>query len=99
MPSIERTDSANIPTTERTRCYVACNSITDITALRWLTRLYILNLSNNTSLSNIQPLLDNPGLGWGFLGADVVGLGGTNVSCADVAALEAKGVTVTSDCP
>ena len=30
---------------------------------------------------------------------DLVTLNGTNASCADVALLEAKGVTVTSDCP
>jgi hypothetical protein len=40
-------------------------------------------------------LLDNAGLGAG----DRVGLQSTNVSCADVAALRAKGVTVYSDCP
>ena len=99
MPSIERTDSANIPTTERTRCYVACNSITDISALSGLTELggplRALTLSSNPDLSNIQPLLDNTGLG----AEDTVFLDKTNVSCADVAALEAKGVTVVSDCP
>jgi hypothetical protein len=40
-------------------------------------------------------LLDNTGLGAG----DTVYLQFTNVSCTDVAALEAKGVTVLSDCP
>ena len=45
-------------------------------------------------LRNIQPLLDNTGLGAG----DTVDLSVTSVSCTDVAALEGKGVTVTSDC-
>ena len=70
------------------------NSITDISALGGLT-LTILSLGGNSNLSNIQPLLDNTGLGAG----DQVSLANTSVSCADVAALEAKGVTVDSDCP
>ena len=82
------------------------NSISDINALSGLTGLGdvdgpyyrpgpALNLSNNPNLTNIQPLLANTGLGAG----DSVDLRSTNVSCADVAALEAKGVTVGSDCP
>ena len=74
---------------------LAANSITDISALSGLTSLTFLDLSNNTNLTDIQPLLDNTGLGAG----DVVNLGDTNVSCTDVAALEAEGVTVVSDCP
>ena len=70
------------------------NSITVISALSGLRRLRDVGLSNNSGLSNIQPLLDNIGLGAG----DEVLLTSTNVNCADVAALEAKGVTVTSDC-
>ena len=80
------------------------NSISDISALSGLTSLGDpgpksgpdpdLDLSNNPNLSNIQPLLDNTGLGAG----DEVFLTNTNVSCSHVAALEAKGVTVTSDC-
>ncbi len=48
----------------------------------------------NPDLTDIQPLLDNTGLGTG----DSVLLMNTNVSCTDVATLEAKGVRVTSDC-
>ncbi len=70
------------------------NGISDISALSGLTSLTNLVLSANVGLSNIQPLLDNPGLGTG----DTVNLGGTTVSCTDVAALQAKGVTVGSDC-
>ena len=70
------------------------NSITDISALSGLTSLTYLNLQGNTSLSNIQPLLDNTGLGAG----GEVYLRSTNVSCADVALLEAKGVTVQHSC-
>jgi Leucine-rich repeat (LRR) protein len=69
------------------------NTITDISALSGLTSLTYLYLGQN-SISDIQPLLDNSGLGAG----DSVNLRSTNVSCADVAALQAKGVTVTSDC-
>ena len=71
------------------------NSITDISALSGF--VGFLALSGNPNLSNIQPLLDNPGLGVGVM--DTVTLGGTSVSCTDVALLEAKGVTVFSDCP
>ncbi len=71
------------------------NSMTDISALSGLTSLWELDLSSNPNLTDIQPLLDNTGLGAG----DTVDLRSTNVSCADVAALQAKGVTVQSDCP
>ena len=75
------------------------NSITDISALSGLTKLggpsRALTLGNNPNLTDIQPLLDNTGLGAG----DTVVLESTSVSCTDVAALEAKGVRVTSDCP
>ena len=40
-------------------------------------------------------LLDNTGLGVD----DTVDLKSTNASCTDVAALETKGVSVSSDCP
>ncbi len=73
---------------------LANNSITDIGAVGGLTSLRNLDLQAN-SITDIQPLLDNTGLGAG----DEVWLRGTNVSCADVAALEAKGVAVDSACP
>ena len=85
--------------------YLNGSSITDISALSGLTRLgrdisepWVypgLDLDNNPSLTDIQPLLNNPGLGWG----DFVFLRSTSVSCRDVAALEAKRVRVMSDCP
>jgi hypothetical protein len=57
--------------------------------------LTFLYLDNNPNLTDIQPLLDNTGLGAG----DTVNLESTSVSCTDVAALQAKGVEVHSDCP
>jgi len=63
--------------------------------LSGLTSLTFLGLQHNAGLTELQPLLDNTGLGAG----DDVDLKSTNVSCADVAALEAKGVVVDSDCP
>jgi Leucine-rich repeat (LRR) protein len=70
------------------------NSITDISAVSGLTSLTVVALSVNSGLSDIQPLLDNPGLGAG----DIAYLMQTNVTCTDVALLEAKGVDVNSDC-
>ena len=75
--------------------YLDGNSITEISALSGLTGLVDLRLDGNANLTDIQPLLDNTGFG----GADIVDLRDTSVSCTDVAALEAKGVTVVSDCP
>jgi len=71
------------------------NSITDISALTGLTGLWVLRLNDNPDLTDIQPLLDNMGLGAEAL----VDLRSTNVSCPDVAALQANGVLVLSDCP
>lgn len=71
------------------------NSITDVGSLSGLTNLTFLGLSNNPDLSDIQALLDNTGLGVD----DAVDLKTTNASCTDVAALETKGVSVSSDCP
>jgi hypothetical protein len=80
------------------------NSIRDVSALSGLTGLgdvdgpYYrpgpdLNLSNNPDLTSIQALLSNEGLGVG----DNVNLSDVNpaLPCADVALLQAKGVTVT----
>ena len=71
------------------------NSITDISPLSGLRSLTRLRLESNLNLSDIRPLLDNTD----FRGGDFVGLDGTNVSCRDVARLQAKRVSVTSDCP
>ena len=77
------------------------NPISDISALRGLTSLTSLDLSKNLDLSNIQPLLDNTGLGkpvpMTFFSRHV-NLSHTNVSCTDVAALKRKGVTVAHSC-
>ena len=81
--------------TSLTNLGLSINSITDVSALSGLTGLYDLNLDDNPGLSNIQSLLDNTGLG----ADDRVFLRNTNVSCTDVALLEAKGVIVQSDCP
>ncbi|MDA0313127.1 MAG: leucine-rich repeat domain-containing protein [Gemmatimonadetes bacterium] len=70
------------------------NLITDVAALSGLTLLRTLYLDNNPSLTDLQPLLNNSGLG----GGDVIHLSGTAVSCTDVGSLLAKGVTVTSGC-
>ena len=66
------------------------NEFTDVSPLIGLTSLLSLDLSVNPDFRNIQPLLDNPGLGVG----DYVALWGTGVTCEDVALLRAKGVDV-----
>lgn len=71
------------------------NPISDISSLRGLTSLTELHVHDLPDLSNIEPLLNNTGLGAG----DDVELRGMMVSCEDVALLADKGVTVTSDCP
>ena len=72
------------------------NSISDISALSGLTSLTDLRLHSNRNLSNLQPVLDNTGLD----AFAHVGLANTNVSCMGVAALQAKGVRVSSSgCP
>ena len=81
--------------TSLTFLLLASNSISDIGALSGLTSLTILDLTNNPNLTNIQPLLDNTGLGAG----DQIFLLSTNVSCTDVVALQDKYVSVFSDCP
>ena len=71
------------------------NAITIVGSLGNLTALASLALDNNIDLISIQALLDNAGLAAG----DNVGLTNTAVACVHVAALEAKGVTVSSNCP
>jgi hypothetical protein len=68
--------------------------VDDLEPLALLTELEWLSLGNNPGLAEIAPLLANPGLAQG----DTVSLGSTSVSCADVAALEAKGPTVLHAC-
>ena len=70
------------------------NAITILGSLGGLTALASLTLDDNNDLINIQALLDNTGLAAG----DNVGLTNTAVECIGVAALQAKGVTVSSDC-
>lgn len=70
------------------------NPISDITALRELTKLTELHIHDLPELSNIQPLLENVGLGKG----DRVILMRSGVSCRAAGALQAKGVSVTSGC-
>jgi len=53
-----------------------------------------LYLNNNPDFSDVQPLLDDTVLRPG----DDVHVMNTNVGCRDVGALQAKGVTVESDC-
>ena len=80
--------------TSLTYLSISSTSITDISALSGLTSLAYLDLGDNYALSDIGPLLANPGIGAG----DEVDLGGTDVSCLDVARLQFKGVEVSSDC-
>jgi hypothetical protein len=81
--------------TSVTTLSLRANSIGELSALSGLASLVSLDLSENFTLSDIQPLLDNAGLGAG----DFVDLMGTAVECPDINALRAKGMTVVSGCP
>ncbi len=79
-----------------TELSLTANLISDISPLSGLPPKprTSLSLGINPGLSNIDVLIANAGLGAG----DDVDLRGTTVSCEDVALLQAKGVTVVSDC-
>jgi glucose/arabinose dehydrogenase len=66
------------------------NAIADIDPLRGLANLTDLRLQSNRTLTDIQPLLENAGLGAG----DRVGLGNTSVRCADLTVLASNLVDV-----
>jgi len=70
-------------------------TITDVSPLIDMIYLTTLHLHDNRELSDIQPLLDNPGVGRD----DEVKLERTAVSCEDIEMLRAKRATVTSNCP
>ncbi len=69
-------------------------TVTDLSPLIDMLLLSFLVFDDNRNLSDIQPLLDNPGVGRD----DTVQLERTAVSCEDIALLEAKRATVTSNC-
>ena len=69
-------------------------TVTDLAPLIDMIFLTTLVLDDNRELSDIQPLLDNPGVGRD----DTVQLERTAVSCEDIARLEEKRATVTSNC-
>jgi hypothetical protein len=81
------------------------NAITDVSGVESLTGLREIRLDANVVLSDIHPLLDNPGFGGpyppppAYDGHDLAGLTSTSVSCEDVALLEARDILVSSDCP
>ena len=83
--------------------HLSHNGIADVAALEELTALHELMLDGNAALADVQPLLDNPGLGRRLdippPNQDYVDLRGTAVPCEQIAALEAKGAIVISDCP
>jgi internalin A len=68
--------------------------IQDLGPLIGLLGLTRLDLRGDILVSDVQPLLFHPAFGAG----DAVRLEGSGVSCADVAALQAKEVVVFSDC-
>lgn len=70
-------------------------TVTDLRPLIDMVYLTTLHLHDNRDLSDIQPLLDNSGVGRD----DEVKLERTSVSCEDIDLLKAKRATVTSNCP
>ena len=77
--------------TSLTRLILTNNSIADLSALSGLASLTSLRFSGNPGLSNIQALLDNPGI-------EEVSLLATTVNCVDVALLKRNGMFVLSAC-
>jgi hypothetical protein len=76
------------------------NQVTDLSALRDKASLFYLQLRDNTTLSDISPLFDTPGLRRSTFYVEGVDLRGTAVSCVDIAALDAAVYApVDSDCP
>jgi hypothetical protein len=69
-------------------------SVTDVSPLTGLRLLTVLVLDDNSSLTNIRPLIDNTGIGRD----DTVHLNGTEARCDDVATLTSRGVIVFSEC-
>jgi Leucine-rich repeat (LRR) protein len=80
--------------TELTTLRLYNNPIADIGALEGLTKLHEVHIHDLPTLSNVQPLLDNPGVGEG----DQFPLFNSGISCRDVSALRAKGVSVGGTC-
>jgi hypothetical protein len=70
------------------------SSVSALWPLLELESLRSITLDGSRDLTDIGPLVDNPGIG----SLDLVYLRGTGVSCGDVAALSDKGATVFSDC-
>ena len=70
-------------------------TVTDLSPLGDMLLLSYVVLDDNRDLSDIQPLLDNRGVGRD----DTVQLERTAVSCEDIALLREKRATVTSNCP
>ena len=87
---------AGLTTVTRLEALALGAGFNDVSPLETMTGLAYLNLGSNGSLSNVQPLIDNTGLGAG----DEVILTLTAVNCTSADALRANGVTVTlPGCP
>jgi Leucine-rich repeat (LRR) protein len=74
---------------------IAGTRVFDLAPLIGLAGLSRLDLRSNVQISDVQPLLFHPTFGAG----DAMRVEGSGVSCADAAALEARGVVVFSNCP
>lgn len=70
-------------------------TVTDLNPLIDMILLSLVKLNDNRELSDIQPLIDNPGVGRD----DTVWLERTAVACEAIEALREKRATVTSNCP
>ena len=76
--------------TSLTTLNLSDNSISDVSPLGDLLDIGWLRLYDNPNLTDIQPLVDNPGLGEG----DRLYVDYDNISCDQIKALRARGVTV-----
>lgn len=85
--------------------WLSDNAIADVGPLRNLTSLDVVDLSGNADLSDVQPLIDNPGITrvptgdlYNPFRYDWVYLLGTRVPCDQAEALGARGAIVVADC-
>jgi internalin A len=98
-PGAGLTDTAPLaPLSLLTDVDIDSNQIQDISSLSTLANLRSLDLSRN-QITDLSPLVANVSLGYGT----AIAIEGNPIDCTaqaqNIAALRARGVTLTTDCP